>query len=409
MLSISADIREENDLEREDFVIDKESCCGCGACDNACPADSISMQKDSEGFYFPVIDKEKCIHCGKCRSVCPVLKARQQKKGGSGRSAAYAIAAKNEKLRNLSSSGGVFSILAGYVLSKHGAVFGAALTEDCRKVCHIEVENAEELRKLRGSKYVQSSTGKCYRRIRQHLSDGKMVFFTGTPCQVEGLYAYLGRDDENLITADLICHGVPSPNVWEKYVEYQEDRACSSVREVFFRKKSHGWKACTMSLLFSSQKKYEQDGENDLYFQAFIRNACLRKSCHQCMFKTTGRASDFTMADFWGIEYVFPDWNDDKGVSLLLIHSDKGKEVFEKVRHACRVQETCMETAVSYNPAAVSSYPPHSERSEFLRHVNDMPFDRAFRKYSALPFSVRREAGKILRKAGIHLSIRSSK
>ncbi len=381
--------------------IEKDDCCGCGACDNICPSGCINMLPDEEGFYFPIINKEKCIQCGKCVKACPVLQVKKKRYRELKRPAAYACIASNEETRLQSSSGGGFSILADYILSRHGVVFGAALSDDCKGIGHIEVENRETLWKLRGSKYVQSLIGRCYQEVKQYLADGRMVFFTGTPCQIEGLYRYLGRDYENLVTADLICHGVPSPNVWKKYIEYMEALEGAKVKQAFFRNKAYGWNKFALLLQYDNNKVYKNELTKDLYLQAFVRNSCLRKCCHKCNFKTVERISDFTMADLWGVENIFPDMDDDKGVSLLLVHSNKGKEIFEKIKSKCTIRDVSLDEAISFNAPAVMSLKAHPKRDGFLKHINDMPFDKAFRKYAYVPFSLRREAGKILHSLGL--------
>ena len=292
--------------------------------------------------------------------------------------------------------GGGFTVLANYILQRHGVVFGAALSDDCKKIEHIAVENTDTLWKLRGSKYVQSSLGRCYRKVKQYLTDGSIVFFTGTPCQIEGLYRYLGRDYDNLVTADLICHGVPSPNVWKKYIEYMETIEGAKVKKAFFRNKTYGWKEFALMLQYDNNKVYINKLAKDLYLQTFIRSSGLRKCCHKCNFKTVERISDFTMADLWGAENIFPDLDDDKGVSLLLVHSRKGAEIFEKVKYKFIVRNVSLDTAISYNDSAVMNLKAHPKRAEFLKHINDMRFDKAFKKYSYNPFSIRSKVKGIL-------------
>ena len=215
------------------------SCTGCGACENICPVSCIQMKPDYEKFLYPVIDEQACIHCGKCEEVCPV-KNKVQRDDGI-KPEAYALVIGDEDIRRESSSGGAFTVLADYVLDKGGVVFGVGLSEDCRVVTHMAIDNKDELFRLRGSKYVQSSIGRSYQEIKNLLECHRPVLFSGTPCQVEGLKKYLGKEYEELLTADLICHGVPSQYVWNKYLDYREKVSGATVRRTYFRHKKYGW------------------------------------------------------------------------------------------------------------------------------------------------------------------------
>ena len=218
-------------------ITEQVKCTGCSACANICPKQCISMVADLEGFLYPSVDTKECINCGLCEKICPILKKNPIK---SDDIIAYAAMLNNTDIRLESSSGGVFTAIAESVIDKNGVVFGAELDENFN-VIHTYVETKEELKKFRGSKYVQSVIGETYKRAKGFLDQGRFVLFTGTPCQIGGLYAYLNKDYDNLITQDLICHGVPSPMVWRKYLEFREDISHAGVRRMSFRHKKYGW------------------------------------------------------------------------------------------------------------------------------------------------------------------------
>lgn len=363
----------------------KFNCTGCAACADICPQNCISMQPDGEGFSYPYVDEAACVQCGKCVRICPVLWA----KSGAGNAeaqqkqpVAYAAYNKNEIVRLASSSGGIFTLLAEQTLVKGGVVFGAAMREDQRAVVHVAVQDASELEKLRGSKYLQSNTEGIYSKVRAVLREGRSVLFSGTPCQVEALRAFLGKDHENLLCVDLICHGVPSPKVWQRYVDYQEDRAGAPARRTFFRHKKYGWKTFALSFEFSNDKAYEQILSKDLFMQAFLQNACLRPSCHNCAFKKLHRVSDITLADFWGIQNVASEMDDNKGTSLVLIHTEKGKQAFNCAKiNMCFLQVAATQALVD-NSSMISSSAPHKQRTQFFAKLEKLPFDTLIRRYA---------------------------
>ena len=293
-------------------IQNKIDCCGCHACAQICPQHCITMQPDAEGFLYPQIDETACIHCNLCEKVCPILQSLEEPKDKT--PAAYAAINKDDDIRRQSSSGGVFTLLAEYILAQGGVVFGAAMADDQRSVRHIAVETPEDLAALRGSKYLQSTIGNTYGEAKQALQAGRKVLFTGTPCQIEGLKSFLqGREYPNLYCMDVICHGVPSPLAWQTYVSEQETRAGVPARRTFFRHKKYGWKTFALLLEFSNNKAYECVLSKDAFMQAFLQNACLRPSCHACHFKKLNRVSDITVADYWGVQNQQPDMDDDKG------------------------------------------------------------------------------------------------
>lgn len=352
-------------------MLPQEKCTGCSACASVCPKQCIEMTPDREGFLRPQIFMDRCIRCGLCERICPVMNeitAQDQMP--------MAFAVKNNDLdcRTQSSSGGVFSALALHAIEEGGAVFGAAVSRDNR-VEHICVETPEEITRLRGSKYVSSFLGDTFLQIRENLQTGRTVLFSGTPCQVEGLLSFLKRPYGNLLTVDLICHGVPSAKVWEKYLKYQEQQNHAGVEAVGFRSKDTGWKHFSMKLSFTNGTTYSAPMREDPYLHAFLDNLCLRPSCHDCAFKTVHRRSDLTLADFWGIQNIHPEEDDDWGTSLVLAHSTKGLEALDRIRDRLSIRQTDPQTAIRHNSAMVKSVEPHHFRQYFFHQLGKQRFD----------------------------------
>ncbi len=299
---------------------------------------------------------------------------------------AYAAINKEELIRFASSSGGIFTLLAVQVIKSGGIVFGAVFSDDCKSVFHMAVETIEGLKKLRGSKYVQSRIGDTYRQAAMYLDTGRLVLFSGTPCQIAGLYAYLKHDYKNLITQDLICHGVPSPLVWEKYVELREKKAASKTKSVSFRYKKHGWNSFSMRFIFNNGAEYVKHHNEDRYMRGFLANLYLRPSCYNCAFKGFPRQSDITLADFWGIQYIIPDMDDDKGTSLVIVNSDKGKSLFKQIQTYLIFRPVNWEQAIVYNSAAIKSAQFSKQRDTFFGLMNEKGLNNAFNKYCRTKF-----------------------
>lgn len=365
-------------------IKDKYMCSGCGACRDICSVNAIQLIADDEGFLYPEVDIHKCVECNACNQSCPVLNKQKVEKDIS----AYAVQTKDENVRVNSSSGGVFTEIAQYVLGIGGIVFGAAFDENF-KVIHIGIDNADDLEKLRGSKYVQSEIGETFVQAKKYLDEDRVVLFTGTPCQIAGLYSFLKRDYDNLYTQDIICHGVPSPLVWQKYIEYREKKAASKTQRTFFRHKKYGWKMFSVRFEFSNRTEYIQTLSEDLYMRSFLRNLSLRPSCYNCAFKERMRQSDLTLADFWRVDRVFPDFDDDKGTSLVIVNSEKGHQVLNALDNRIKLRETDFEEAIRYNSAMLRSAPPNTDREEFIRCVSKNGFESASKKYLALPLKTR--------------------
>jgi len=361
-----------------------DNCVGCSACAQRCPKQCISMVPDSEGFLSPVIEAEKCIDCGLCKKVCPVLSAGKQC-GGSEKydtPVTWAAWSLDVGIRLKSSSGGLFSMLAEDVLKKGGSVFGAAFGRDFT-VKHLAVSNVSELDSLRRSKYVQSDMGRCYIEAERLLREHRPVLFSGTGCQIAGLKSFLGKDYPELLTVDLVCFGVPSPKIWSMYLDYMKKRFKSDISEISFRDKANGWKNYCMYISFRNGRIYRRTAVKDPFFIGFGKNIFSRKCCYSCRFRHPESRADITLADFWGAEKLNGTVADDnKGISLVLANTPKGKAAVESLAGKCYLKETVFSEAAALNPRLVSSAPMPALRSRFFGDLNSgMDFAGLQRKY----------------------------
>lgn len=347
-------------------IIKKEQCCGCAACVQICPKKCIKMKEDSEGFLYPEVDHSSCVDCGRCESVCPVQNA---KVCGDKVQKTYVAYANDEAMRLTSSSGGIFTLLAEQVLKNGGMVFGAAF-DDSFMVHHIGVKSSGDLERLRGSKYLQSRIENTYIETKEALKAGKTILYTGTACQIAGLHHFLEKDYENLYTVDVLCHGVPSPKLWDKYLKEQSELNGGNLQQTSFRQKTFGWKDFSMELQFSNSKTYEKIFKEDSFMKLFLRNICLRPSCHDCKFKKLERLSDLSIGDCWGIQNYMPNMDDDKGTSVVLIHSEKGAKLFDAVADGMVFCEAETERALPPTADSRKSVPVHPNRSKFFKKLN---------------------------------------
>ena len=357
-------------------ITEKQNCTGCSSCSNICPNYCLEMKSDSEGFWYPSLDAAKCVTCDLCKKACPMLQRTEVKN----EPLAYACRSIDQSVRLASSSGGIFTLLAEQIISNRGVVFGASFNKNFA-VMHSYVETMEKLEALRGSKYVQSKIGLSYKLVKEFLEQGKQVLFTGTPCQIAGLKSYLQQDYDNLFCVDIICHGVPSPKVWQKYVVYRGNCSGALIQRISFRRKDEGWKRYSVSVSFENDTEYLQTHDKDLYMRAFLQDVCLRPSCYSCDFKTLNRQSDITLADFWGIQNVLPEMDDDLGTSLVLLNSSSGKKMFEDIKNRISYKEVDLNQAITYNPAAVKSAMQNPKRRSFFNELERLPFNKLVNKY----------------------------
>ena len=347
-------------------IKDKKDCCGCYACYNICPKQCITMEKDDEGFWYPKINKVQCINCTLCEKVCPIINSIERI---ASKKISYAAMNRDEQIRLDSSSGGIFSILAENIIKNNGVVYGASFDKHF-DVKHRRIISMADIGLLRGSKYVQSSIGDVYRQVKIDLGNNKQVLFTGTPCQVEGLKSFLKKEYDNLTTMDFICHGVPSPMIWEKYIEEKriENGKQRQIKNIYFRNKDTGWKLFSLKIIFDKEM-YINDLNNDTFIKGFLKDLYLRPSCYQCKFKKINRVSDITVADFWGIDKVLPNIDDDKGTSLVVVHSEKGKRLFDKLSDKVILSEINLNDGIKYNPSMITSVKYNKKRNEFFTEL----------------------------------------
>ncbi len=354
-------------------IADEKLCSGCGACAQTCSIEGISMKKDAEGFLRPFIDERRCKECKACINVCPVNKKEKNKV--TFQQKAYAVINLNNKERKNSSSGGVFVLLARQVLCEGGVVFGAKFEKDF-SVKHDYVEKEIDLYKLQCSKYVQSDIANSYKLVKQFLTTGRKVLFSGTPCQVAGLKTYLNKDYVNLITQDFVCHGVPSPMIWQKYIDYIEKSKEKKLKNINFRAKEIGWHQFNMSFEFDDGTTESKIFNKDTYMSAFLNNLSLRPSCYNCISKGFDRDSDITIADFWGIEKVLPEMDDNKGTSFVTINSTKGNVFFDEIKQNVKIKTVQIEDGAKYNASMTTSVVMPKNRDKFFNFVSKKGFKR---------------------------------
>lgn len=333
----------------------KNECCGCGACLNVCPKGAIHMQKDECGFLYPVTDAEKCIDCGLCKSVC-AFQNGYKINGNLENLLVYAAKNKSENTVATSSSGGVFSALAEYVISLNGSVYGAAF-DDNFNLQHSRACSIEQLQKIKGSKYIQSNVGQIYKSVKKDLENNLDVLFCSTGCQVQGLREYLKKDYKNLILVDIVCHGVPSPMAFSDYIHYMENKRNDKITKINFRAKKIYGETQDVLINFKSGKEYSEYPDVDIFKKLFGKNLLLRPSCFECRYANTHRCGDITLGDFWGIEKSVPKFDNSKGTSLVIVNSSKGKAVFDKIQKNLSIVQSSIENAMQPNLKSPTAKP----------------------------------------------------
>ncbi len=317
----------------------KNKCYGCAVCASICPENCIKMAFDNEGFYYPIVDEPNCIECRKCIDTCPGFNYPQNNEinGFPDFVAGYC---NNENIRFTSSSGGFFSLIANEIITSNGVVYGAVYEFENMRVVHTRAENFDQILPMRKSKYVQSDTTKIFSKVKSDLNKNIPVLFSGTPCQVDGLNNYLEAQYTNLYTCDIICHGVPSPGLFQTHFSELQNQYNKKITNIDFRTKRKGWGGFLnlfLELGFNNKNKLRYSLQ-DPYYSLFLANLSLRPCCYQCPYTSTKRISDITLGDFWGVKKEHPDLFDRYGTSLLLVNTEKGKTLLSAIQSSAKLK-----------------------------------------------------------------------
>lgn len=351
-------------------------CCGCAKCESICPTNAITMQF-ADGHYYPVINQDLCIDCKKCANQCNFSFSDK-----SLPLSAFAVK-HNSDVRMKSSSGGIFTALSDIILQNGGKIYGADFDNNMH-LRHTAANNCEERNRMRGAKYIQSNMSGVYKQIKTDLKNNLQVLFIGTPCQVNAINDYIGKN-ENLFTADLICHGIPSPELWEKYVSYIEKFFNKKVAYFSFRNKDIAWRKYSGRVTFSDGTTIANTSLLNAYTELFRYDLTLRKACENCPFASLSRTGDITLGDFWGIENVLPQIDDNKGVSAVLINTEKGAKLFDFIKNDLdylEVFEVSPEQIAARQPNLSHPSKASIKAETFKKDFNTLSFDKVLKKYT---------------------------
>ncbi len=340
-----------------------KNCTGCGACYNICPQNSITMEGNEFGFYKPVISKDKCVNCGLCNKVCPInYKSKNLMEPN-----AFALLNKDE-IRAKSSSGGAFSAFADYILEKNGIIYGVIWDESIQAI-HYRAKNSNELEKIHGSKYVQSNTKHTYKLAKNDLDDGKLVLYSGTPCQIAGLKSYLGQEYDNLLTIDIICHGTQSPLFLERFKNnFLQNKPNEKILNINFRSKKTPWGLGHYTTEITTDKKNYVI--KNCYYTEFM-DMTLNECCINCYYAGIPRIGDITIGDFWGVDEYNSKLNDKKGTSVVLLNSYIGNSIFNTIKKQYITEELPLDMVIKHNPNIIKPTAEHKRRKEFLEKLKN--------------------------------------
>lgn len=381
-------------------VDEKDLCCGCTACYSACPKNAISMVRDEEGFLYPNVDKNKCINCGICKKVCPILNINKKNEFNQ---KGYIFQYSDDDIRKESTSGGFYTALAEYILDRKGIVYGVAMENFYVK--NIRVDSIKELYKFRNSKYVQSDKNETFRMVKRDLANNKLVLYSGTVCEIEGLKSFLGKQYSNLITVDVICRAVPSPLLWQKYIKFRNIN--NHATKAFFRKKVYGYKYSNLTVESDNEILYKNGIDSDPYLRAFFSNIACRPSCYNCHFKKQNHISDFTIWDCFDVDKYEKTFDDDIGTTRILINSENGLNIFNEIKKVHKCKEIEIDKLVNNFHQMFNSIKYNSKRETFFEDLNTKDFGYIIKKYYPNSFKCKLEKyGRIfLIKFGIYKSL----
>lgn len=365
-------------------ITDKTKCCGCNACGDICNQNAISFKTDEEGFWYPYVNTSLCIECGLCEKVCPMLSNNLVPKEQYTTPICYGAYHKDIVIRFDSTSGGLFSALASAMYKKGGYVSGAIYT-DTFDVKNYISNNKRDLKRLRSSKYVQSSAIGLYKEIKKLLLNKEQILACGSPCQMAALRTFLGKDYDNLIIVDFLCRACNSPLVFHKYLDTLEARYKGKIIAIKDKNKDHGWRSLARKITFDNGKIYYGEGHDDHYRRGYHLNVYCRPSCYDCKFKGCPRISDITLGDFWGIENVAPSLDKNLGTSMIAINNTKGQKFFESVKDKLVWKEVNLQQILHGNRmpfiGGKIEYPSWINRKVFFKELHNMPFDDIAYKY----------------------------
>lgn len=370
-------------------LCDSNTCTGCSACYASCMHGALSMVRDDEGFLQPKIDVDKCVECGMCVRSCPILTPLNSSNVKIEK--IYAIENKDGIERRNAASGGFYSIIAKYFINEYHGIACGAVFDNNFHVIHEAIDDASQISRFASSKYVQSEMNDTFKEIKKILKSGRQVVFSGVPCQVAGLLNFLKRKYDNLITVELVCHGVPSPGFWKKYLDYQCQHYGSNITTVNFKDKRLGYGSPSMKLTFSNGRIHYGDSNTDIMLKGFFGGFISRNSCFNCKFRGQNHFADITILDGWHISKWNMKMNDDKGTTLVMLHNNKAINIFEKIKEKLLYQEVDIDDPFARKDAVMyyELTPKSKSRDAFLKEVSSLGFKNTVDKYMHITLQAR--------------------
>ncbi len=361
-------------------ILNKKDCTGCRACEQICPVSAITMTEDDEGFLTPKINKDKCINCGLCKKTCGQIQ-RYSNTDKLKEQVFLGIKPKEIDIAKKSTSGGIAYLISKLIIEQNGVVVGSAYDENLMPK-QIIVTNIEDLQKIRGSKYVTSDTNNTFSEVKKYLEEGKIVLYTGVPCQIGGLKKFLKKDYENLYTIDIICHGVPSQKIFKKYLKYLENKIGEPIVSYNFRSKNKSnWGRGYCSEIHTTNRVIFRKADFDPYYFAFLQGIIFRESCYYCKYKNMERIGDITLGDLWGIEQFDYKFYDKNGVSLAIINTVKGNKLFENIKDNVEYRVYSEQQVTKFNDNLKHNQNRPSKRDGIYNELDKISFDKYAKKY----------------------------